>query len=257
MDLSQMQQYASNVELHKYNGYFHINEQHNIERVNRAVTELQDIRNLQARIRFRRGGRTREHTEEETGAAIMSQLSRALISIETAKIDTFARLARTELRKHPNKKVVIGVNYSQTIEDLVETLAEFAPLVINGSKTIACRRTILAKFQAPTTEHRLLVGNISVISTGIDLDDKDGNYPRTCFISPNYNTIHIYQLGHRFLRGIDTQSDTDIYMVYGQNPVERRIMESLMEKGEVMKNVTIEQSRAGVVFPSNYTAYYE
>ena len=261
MDLSQMHQYASNVELHKYNGYFHINERNNIELVNQAVTELQDIRNLQARIRFRRGGvgaaRGRQHTEEETGSAIMAQLSRALISIETAKIDTFARLARTELQKHPNKKVVIGVNYSQTIEDLVETLAEFAPLVINGSKTIACRRTILAKFQAPTREHRLLIGNISVISTGIDLDDKDGNYPRTCFISPNYNTIHIYQLGHRFLRGIDTRSDTDIYMVYGQNLVERLIMESLMKKGEVMKNVTIEQSRAGVVFPSNYMDYYE
>jgi hypothetical protein len=259
MDLSQMQQYASNVQLRKYNGYFHINETHNIERVNQAVAELQEIRNLQARIRFRRssGGRNREHTEEETGAAIMSQLSRALISIETAKIDTFARLAKSELQKDPNKKVVIGVNYLQTIEDLVEILGEFTPLVINGGKTIACRRTILAKFQAPTTEHRLLIGNISVISTGIDLDDKQGEYPRTCFISPNYHTIHIYQLGHRFLRGIDTRSDTDIYMVYGQNQIERRIMESLMEKGEVMKNVTIEQSRAGVVFPSNYTPFYE
>jgi len=261
MDLMQMQQ--SNVTLHKFNGYFHINETHNIERVNRAVAELQEIRNLQARIRMRRtpanqlNEATGENQETESGTGIMSQLSRALIAIETAKIETFVRLIQQELRADERRKVVIGVNYTQTIADIVEQLADYSPLVIDGGKTIASRRGILAKFQAPTTEHRLLIGNISVISTGIDLDDKHGDFPRTCFVSPNYNTIHIYQLGHRFLRGMDTKSDTRIYMVYGKNPVERRIMESLMQKGEIMKQVTIEQSRAGVIFPSNYEAYYE
>jgi hypothetical protein len=260
MDLSMLQQ-SVNAVLHKYNGYFRIDEAHNIERVNQAVVELQDIRNLQARIRMSRQRRQEEGEHVtiavETATAIMRQMSRALISIETAKIETFIRLAKQELANHPTKKVVIGLNYLQTISDVVDGLGEFSPLMIDGSKSIKSRRDILAKFQAASTDHRLLIGNISVISTGIDLDDKHGDYPRTCFISPNYNTIHIYQLGHRFLRGMDTRSDTDIYMVYGKNIIERRIMESLMEKGEVMKRVTIEQSRAGVVFPSNYESYFE
>ena len=99
--------------------------------------------------------------------------------------------------------------------------------------------------------------NVSVISTGIDLDDKHGSFPRVCFVSPNYNTINIYQLGHRFLRGLDTKSDTNIFMVYSKNQMERQIIESLMKKGNVMKNVTIEQSDAGVIFPCDYTNYEE
>jgi hypothetical protein len=101
-----------------------------------------------------------------------------------------------------------------------------------------------------------LIGNFSVISTGIDLDDKDGHFPRVCLASPNYSTISIYQLGHRFLRGKETRSDTDIYMVYTDTPGERRITESLMRKGNVMKEVLSDQVAAGITFPSDYATVY-
>lgn len=250
MNLQNMQN--TGIVLQKYNGYFNLNNEGYQQRVMKAVEELSNISELRVRLR-----QTQRSTGDPTAGGMMAATVRALTVIETAKIDTFYRLAQKELAFDPNKKVVIGLNYSATIKDLAILLADYNPLIIDGSKTIKSRRNILAKFQAPTSEYRILIGNISVISTGIDLDDKHGDYPRTCFVSPNYNTIHIYQLGHRFLRGLDTKSNTSIFMVYSAERFERRIMESLMSKGEIMKSVTREQADAGIIFPCDYQEYLE
>ena len=250
MDLRQIQN--TGIILHKYNGNFRLNDERNQEKVTAALEDLNKINDLRMRIREQR----RTNGDPNAGS-MMAQVVRALTVIETSKIDTFHRLARKDLEFDPCKKVVIGVNYSATIKDLASLLAEYNPLIIDGSKSVKARRAILDKFQAPTSEYRVLIGNIAVISTGIDLDDKHGEFPRVCYVSPNYNTIHIYQLGHRFLRGLDTKSDTDIYMVYSDNRYERRMMESLMSKGQIMKSVTREQADAGIVFPCDYQAYVE
>jgi len=253
MDLTHMQ--ASNVVLRKYNGYFNLNEARHREKIAEAIEQLSNIQHMRASLQASRD--TNAESAPGQGSQIMSMIVRALTSIEMAKVETFARLAKTALRENPRKKVVIGVNYTASIADLVEMLGEYDPLVIQGSTAIKGRMSILERFQAPDDRHRLLIGNISVISTGIDLDDKSGEFPRVCYVSPNYNTIHIYQLGHRFLRGLDTRSDTDIYMVYSNNRVERRMIEALMHKGTVMKNVTIEQAEAGIVFPCDYETWDE
>jgi len=250
MDLRQIQN--TGIILHKYNGNFRLNDERNQANVTAALEDLNKINDLRMRIREQR----RTNGDPNAGS-MMAQVVRALTVIETSKIDTFHRLARKDLEFDPSKKVVIGLNYSATIKDVAALLSEYNPLIIDGSKSVKARRDILDKFQAPTSEYRLLIGNITVISTGIDLDDKYGEFPRTCYVSPNYNTIHIYQLGHRFLRGLDTKSDTDIYMVYSDNRVERRMMESLMSKGQIMKSVTREQADSGIVFPCDYQAYVE
>jgi len=250
MDIRHMQN--TGISLRKYNGQFHLNNEANEQRVNQALEDLNKITDLRVRLR-----QQQRNADDPNAGSMMAAVVRALTVIETSKIDTFYRLAKKDLDFDPNKKIVIGVNYSATLKDLVALLAEYNPLIIDGSKSIKARRAILDKFQAPTSEYRLLIGNISVISTGIDLDDKHGEFPRTCYVSPNYNTIHIYQLGHRFMRGLDTKSDADIFMVYSANRYERRVMESLMSKGQVMKSITREQAEAGIVFPCDYQTYEE
>lgn len=212
--------------LNKYNGYFHVNEEANLQKMRSAIEGLNELRELQARLRT-------EAPVAGTGATIIRQMMRLLIVVETSKIDTFVRLARMQLDTNPCKKVVIGVNFLDTIADLSTLLAEYDPLIFDGSKTIKQRTDILANFQAPNTKHRLLIGNTSVLSSGIDLDDKNGGYPRVCYVSPNFKTIDIYQLGHRFKRGLDTRSSTDIYMVYSDNRSERHVIEALAHKGKL------------------------
>jgi hypothetical protein len=94
------------------------------------------------------------------------------------------------------------------------------------------------------------------MSTGIDLDDKDGKFPRIAFVSPNYSSINLYQLGFRFLRA-DTKSATELYFVYVAHAHESKILKVLSAKSKVMKETTPEQVDNGVIFPNDHTSFYE
>jgi len=236
------------VVLEKYNGIFTSNNNVFEQRLEKAVSSLESLGVL---TNYQRG---------QPGAqqAWMRQVTLRMMQIETAKLHIFELLVRKHLAEHPQKKVVLALNYTDSLEELAETLAEFNPLVLQGKTTFKRRQDILKKFQAFSTEHRLLIANFSVICAGIDLDDKHGEFPRVCLASPNYNTIAIYQLGHRFLRGLETKSSTQIFMVYSGLGRERCITESLMRKGNVMKEVLADQVEAGAAtFPSDYTEYRE
>lgn len=186
-----------------------------------------------------------------TALASLRMITRSLLQIETGKIGTFVRAASALLDRSPNAKVVICVNYSATLRDLQEGLSRYAPLILDGSTCLPRRASVLRLFQTPSTDHRLLIGNVSVMSTGIDLDDKDGRFPRTALVNPSYSTIALYQLGHRFLRA-DTRSDADVLFVFGKHATEMHVLQALARKAGVMKQTTCEQSKAGVVFPGDY-----
>lgn len=190
-----------------------------------------------------------------TGTTALESLrliTSSLLQIETGKIGLLVNAANTLLQGDPCAKVVICVNYSATLRDLVSRLSVHRPLVLDGGTSVNLRTRVLNAFQASTCESRLLVGNVSVMSSGIDLDDKDGRFPRTALVNPSYSTISLYQLGHRFLRA-DTRSDSRVLFVFGKHATELHLLEALARKSCVMKQTTREQSVAGVVFPGDYS----
>lgn len=228
----------TDIKINKYNGMFKINNEENMREINHALKELSKITNFNGTI-------IRLTNSRDT----LIQITKTLMRIEYSKINIFTRL----VKKNLDNKIVIGLNYNDSIKKLTEDLKEYNTAVITGSTTLKNRKKIIDKFQEPNNELQIIIANINVISTGIDLDDKDGNYPRICYASPNYNTINIYQLGHRFLRGLETKSNTDIYMVYTQHQIERRIMEALMAKGLIMKSI----SESVNSYPCDYVLYNE
>ena len=213
---------------------------------------INGIRRLQLCMRNRR-----EDGQELNGVELFAAMQKALLMIETAKIPIMVKLIREKMAQNPMCKIVLACNYSQTITDLVRELGdEFDPLVLNGSVPSKNRQDILRPFQEPNLTRRLLIGNVHVLSSGIDLDDKDGSYPRVCLVSPNYNTIDLYQISYRFLRALDTKSDSEMYMIYVKNYTELHLIKSLAAKGTVMKNVTNEQANlANILFPCDFSEH--
>lgn len=193
-------------------------------------------------------------------------VTRSLQIIETGKIQLFVRLAKEELQSNPKKKVVIAVNYTETVKDLLQALHEYTPLVLTGSTSSNQRGTILNLFQDNQSRFRLLICNQGVASTGIDLDDKDGDSPRVAFVSPNYSTITSYQLGHRFQR-MDSRSDAYVNFVFAkrfgktkeqcQDIIELKVLDALSRKSQVMKETTDYQLKAGIIFPGDHEEFFE
>lgn len=221
-------------------------------------------------------------TMSETGFENLHRRRIAIIEgqrmIETGMIGTMVRVCRARLLGNPCLKVVISVNFSDTISDLMSMLSEFSPLEYSGKISRVRREEALKSFQEPSVCCRLLIGNLTCLSTGIDLDDKDGRFPRLCLSRPNYSTITLYQLSHRFNRGLDTRSMARVEFLYGggygglsdvsgglsdvsggghEDILEKKLLKSLARKGGIMKEVSSEQCKAGVLFPGEYNVWVE
>lgn len=189
-------------------------------------------------------------------AGSIQQVVTALLQVETAKIGTFERIAREILTLSANTKVSIHVNFNSTIKDLKQRLIDFDPIVLNGSVSDVRRGTLLEKYQSPDPRWRLLIGNVSVCSTGIDLDDKHGEFPRFVLVNPNYSIITLYQLGQRFVRA-DTKSNSTLHFVFGKHAHEDNVLKALAKKSSVMRTTTEDQVMAGVVYPGDYPEWKE
>ena len=193
----------------------------------------------------------------------ISSITRALQVIETGKLNMFVRIARHYLET-TSGKLVLAMNYSESLNDLRRDLAEFSPLSLEGSSSVTQRESVLQKFSEPSLAHRLLVCNQSVASTGIDLDDKDGRFPRLCLVSPNYSSITAFQLGHRFLR-MDTQSDSIVHFVYAKRAntpiseckdiIELRVLDALGRKSSIMRETL--GMEVEVQFPGEHEEFIE
>lgn len=233
--------------LHKWNAFYRVDDEAD------RTALLGGVRALESAVHYNRD--TGQVSMAE-GVDSLRALCAALVRIENAKIRTFARVALKALRSDPQRKVVICLNYTDSLQRLKALLANYTPLVLNGAVPKHERKRIIDDFQVPSDEHRVLLGNASVCSTGIDLDDKHGAWPRLALISPNYSTLTLYQLGHRFQR-MDTKSDGTVHMVFAKHAHELPILNALARKGSIMRETTPEQAEAGIKFPGEYPSWVE
>jgi len=183
-------------------------------------------------------------------------IGKALQCIEWAKRHVFVRMANAVLKEDPQAKVVIGLNYTNTVEWVRDNLTTDV-LILNGSVPPKLRGDILKKYQAANTKHRVMIGNMAVMEVGIDLDDKEGSFPRTCFFSPHYRATGLHQAIGRVFR-VNSASQATVHMVYG--PLlyaEKSVLNALARKTGVLKETLPGQVAAGTVFPGDYNCEEE
>lgn len=183
----------------------------------------------------------------------LGAIVKALEGIEQSKVPLFERLVRETLKKHPNSKVVVGMNFVQrTLLSLAEKLKDLKPAIITGETSKTHREAFVKKFQEPNLDSRIILANIKCLSTGVDLDDKYGDFPRFVFASPNYTIVDLHQFSRRFVR-ISTVGVATFRFVYGSCArKEHSIINALARKTNILQDILTEQTNAGIKFPGDY-----
>lgn len=187
-------------------------------------------------------------------------ITRALYLIETDKISILVRVAKKHLQDDSNCKVLLYVSYKNTIASLQKALYEFQPLIMHGETKEKNRKEITQLFQSPPDKSpRILIANIRVGGEGISLDDQVGNSPRYMFIVPNYSILSLHQATGRIYRQ-GTQSKATVRFVYGQinnGKREMSIINSLIRKKKVLREILDKQVTSGIKFPGEYPDFVE
>lgn len=223
---------SDNVTLDIKNGYYQLNDEDN-------KFFQSSIRNLNSIFNVKEGFTLHKYTQ-------------SLREIEISKINLMIRIATSLLDSNPNIKVVFGLNYLKTIGLLSSSLQKYGCITLTGSVKVNVRAELITSFNEPNANFRVLIGNMRIINSGIDLDDRSGNFHRYAFGSPSYFFIESHQFAHRFLRGIDTKSSTKVRFIYGNSKLETSILNKLAESSYICKLTLKSQVDAGVKFPGSY-----
>jgi galactitol-specific phosphotransferase system IIB component len=236
---SKMPDSVSSHKLDIRNRYFHCTED--------------EKKNLEFNIRGMKGFFNENQTRLlRTDVNMFGAIQKALLGIEKAKIPIIARNAHHILTDDPTTKVCIMTNFTEPLKKLAELLGYFNPVVVNGAVPKHKRMEILSEFQSVSLESRLVIANMDVLSTGVDLDDKFGNRKRYVFASPNYKTMVIQQMTYRFLRA-DTKSNTTIDFVYGDcKSEESSMLGCLAKKACTMRDACLDRKNDNVKYPDQY-----
>lgn len=171
-----------------------------------------------------------------SGGNILASVNLGLKTIESAKVSLFNRIIRTVLYESTTSKVIVMMNFIEPIEELKKLLEDYNPLVFVGDTPKKKRKEYIKQFQLPNNTHRLIIANLSILSEGVSLDDLDGGFPRTMFISPSYYFIRQQQATHRIFRSL-TRSDANVNFVYVKDcEKEIDLLKKLQSKSSIVKD---------------------
>jgi hypothetical protein len=212
-------------ELDVANGYYRMGQDEE-NRLQIAVNQLSNVSH------FRPESGDYDSKAANQGA-IMSQLQQ----IEILKVPILVRLTIEKLTENAYNKVVIYITFHETVRLLLQNLAQFAPMVVNGEVSKqTVRDQIFYNFQT-SPNHRLLIMALRAGAESISLADKDGRFPRTMFIVPNHELLRLLQAVYRIYR-IGTRSKATVRFIFGQKSfVEHSILQAIIKKKTVLHDV--------------------
>lgn len=176
-------------------------------------------------------------TTPSRASEALTLIGTGLRSIEAGKIDCFVLVAQMVLQHDPQSKVILMLNYLHPIAMAGNALQRYNPLVLTGSVTPSKRRDLVSLFQQPNNDFRLIIANTTVVSNGLDLDDKIGDRPRTLFLSPSYYISKLHQAAGRVWRCNTKSAPVIRFLFHTQIRQEVRLLESLARKATTLKKL--------------------
>lgn len=148
----------------------------------------------------------------------MGAVTKSLMAMEEAKLPDMVRVAWKKFQDDPYAKVIICLNYIESIKAVAAMLALFQPQILMGSTSAKKRQTIINTFNQPSLACRLIIMNPEVGGVGINLHDKSegGLFRRYMWISPGFKMSIMAQAAGRIFRD-STTSDAFVRIFYGMN----------------------------------------
>jgi len=189
---------------------------------------------------------------EKTGRGVRIPTVKLLEAIEHAKVNTFVRVAISILEANPRFKVIIMVNYYLALNEIVQKLKAYNPLLLVGSTKQAQRARVEGLFNTDP-KHRLVIGITKVGGVSISLHDTDGDYPRFLLLSASWHLLSDYQATGRIDRdGVKSRATTRI--IYGKNTgrEEAFLLSYAASKSEILGTTLDPQQLEEIILPKDY-----
>jgi len=170
-----------------------------------------------------------EKFSENYSQHIFAVLTKARRLAELYKEPTLCELVENMVEE--GKSVLIGVNYTDTIEAmynrLSKTVGEKLIGQIHGNQTFAQRHYDISEFQSDNK--RIMLANLCAGGECVDLHDVTGKYPRASFINPSYRSISVLQFIGRHDRA-GAKSDCLTNLVLAGNTIEESVGRKFNQK---------------------------
>ena len=157
-----------------------------------------------------------EKFSENYSQHIFAVLTKARRLAELYKVPTLCELAEDLVDE--GKSVLIGVNYTDTIDALYSRLAKTfgADKIgrIYGGQSFAERHADINGFQSD--KKRIIIANLSAGGECVDLQDITGKHPRASLVNPSYRAISVLQfIGRHDRAGAMTDCLTNLVLASG------------------------------------------
>ena len=157
-----------------------------------------------------------EKYSENYSQHIFAVLTKARRLAELYKVPTLCELAENLVDE--GKSVLIGVNYTDTIDALYSRLSKIFGVDkigrIYGGQTFTERHSDINGFQ--TDKKRIIIANLAAGSECIDLQDITGKYPRASLVNPSYRAISVLQfIGRHDRAGAMSDCLTNLVLASG------------------------------------------
>ena len=210
--------------------------------------QLEDAIAELARVtRYNAGAGTAELAADNIGA-----VTTAMMHIENAKVDDFARVTTGIIMDAPQNKVIVCLNYTSTIDALKTLLIMYNPLILNGATPAKKRAGIVNDFNE-NPARRILIMNTAVGGVGISLYVPYPNSPRFMLMSPSYKLLDNTQAAAR-IYGPGMISNATVRMFYGRGVGihETSILDALARKTQVLKGTLEDVVTRDLILPGDY-----
>ena len=197
----------------------------------------------------------------------------ALVQLCDAKKSGVLKQTLKDLREDKTCKVILSIPYLDAQDYLLQKLKIYNPLCLRGSvRDVEERHRIIAKFNDPSLQHRVMIMTPGVGGVGVSLHDhiepsmsqmknlpmfktpKEAIFPRKTYMIFNYHFLLMFQnAGRAYRRGM--RSDNKVVCFYASNaPLESVLINTMMKSGNAD---SIAPPGTGRKFPDQYDIYIE